>query len=102
MAGAYGVDRRNTVRYTFSGRAARPLPTAAALDTWLGRTERLLSDTFSLTPLRRRGVVRRGWPTGYCAYLPFQLEFSAKLRHELSACFRSGLAAAEATTADLG
>ncbi|NNH68845.1 NAD(P)-binding protein [Nocardia uniformis] len=119
MVDPYGVTRRDTVRYTFTGRAARPLPTAAVLDTWLGRAERLLFAGFGLGAIRRRGVVRRGWTAGYCAYLPFHLEFTGRLRHELAACgrlalagdyllgtsmeacFRSGVEAASAVTAEL-
>ncbi|MFD0363640.1 protoporphyrinogen/coproporphyrinogen oxidase [Nocardia sp. GCM10030253] len=108
----YAADRRHIVRYTFTGRAARPLPSPAVLDHWLTRAERLTAALCGITGAARRGMITRRWDAAHCAYLPFHAEFTAKLRHEatvatgtalagdyllgtsLEACFRSGTVAA--------
>ncbi|WP_067464461.1 protoporphyrinogen/coproporphyrinogen oxidase [Nocardia amamiensis] len=109
----YGADRRELVRYTFTGRAARPVPSPAALRTWLARAEeRTIAQLGIEAVVRRRAAVWR-WPGAYCAYLPFHGEFVGRLNHEvpvaaglalagdyllgtsLEACVRSGAGAAE-------
>lgn len=69
-AGAYGVDDRHIVRYTFSGHAAREFlaeaPDAATLAT---RGEHELA-RYLPVPKPRSNVVAACWERGLCAYGP--------------------------------
>ena len=112
-AGVYGVDDLNIVRYTFSGRAARPMPSSDELKAWIDDAEKLIKELLDVGELNRINVVKRIWPAAYCAYLPFYGEFLSKVRAEvaavpgvelagdylrgapLEACFRSGQEAAQ-------
>ena len=118
-AGVYGVNDLNIVRYTFSGRAARPMPSADALESWIDDAEKLIKQLLGIGELSRINVRTRIWPAAYCAYLPFYGEFLSKVRTEvasvpgielagdylrgapLEACFRSGQEAAQRVMADL-
>ncbi|WP_433732500.1 protoporphyrinogen/coproporphyrinogen oxidase [Nocardia sp. CA-129566] len=90
--GPESPSRRDIVRYIFAGRDARPLPSARSLETWLARTERTVLEHCAATGATRRHRVTRTWDTAYCAYLPDHGDFTAKLRHEITAC--TGLAVA--------
>ena len=112
-AGVYGVDDLNIVRYTFSGRAARPMPSADELESWIDDAEKLIKGLLDVGDLNRINVRTRIWPAAYCAYLPFYGEFLSKVGAEvasvpgielagdylrgapLEACFRSGQEAAQ-------
>jgi oxygen-dependent protoporphyrinogen oxidase len=112
-AGVYGVDDLNIVRYTFSGRAARPMPSADELESWIDDAEKLIRGLLDVGDLNRINVRTRIWPAAYCAYLPFYGEFLSKVGAEvasvpgielagdylrgapLEACFRSGQEAAQ-------
>ncbi|WP_063630019.1 NAD(P)/FAD-dependent oxidoreductase [Nocardia sp. BMG51109] len=113
-AGVYGVNDLNIVRYTFSGRAARPMPTPDELGAWVDEAETLIKGLLGIEgELVRVHTVTRIWDAAYCAYLPFYGDFLSKVRTELSgvpgvelagdyvkgapleACFRSGQEAAK-------
>jgi protoporphyrinogen/coproporphyrinogen III oxidase len=112
-AGVYGVNDLNIVRYTFSGRAARPMPSADELESWIDDAEKLIKGLLDVGDLNRINARTRIWPAAYCAYLPFYGEFLSKVRSEvasvpgielagdylrgapLEACFRSGQEAAQ-------
>lgn len=111
--GVYGVHDRNVVRYTFSGRDARPAPSAGQLSSWLDDAEGAVTELLGTGPLNRVNVRTRVWPAAYCAYLPFYGEFLTELAGHvaatpgielagdylmgapLEACFRSGRQAAQ-------
>lgn len=113
-AGVYGVNDLNIVRYTFSGRAARPMPTEEGLASWLDEAEELIKGLLKIEgALNRVHAVTHIWDAAYCAYLPFYGDFLSKVRTEVSrvhglelagdyvkgapleACFRSGQEAAK-------
>jgi oxygen-dependent protoporphyrinogen oxidase len=85
-AGAYGVEDRHIVRYTFSGRAAR---------SWLGAgfdPEALLAEAEAQVaahlPVRaasRLRMVARQWPTAYCAYVPDHGSWRTQLAGRIAA-----------------
>ncbi|MEV5839847.1 FAD-dependent oxidoreductase [Nocardia sp. NPDC052112] len=105
--------RRDIVRYIFTGRDARPLPSPKTFESWLARAERVVVEHCDAIGAMRRDRLTRSWDAAYCAYLPDHADFTAKLRHEiatctglavagdyllgtsLEACFRAGTAAAE-------
>lgn len=112
-AGVYGINDLNVVRYTFSGRAARPAPSAARLQSWIGDAERSITQLLGVGAVNRINVRTRVWPAAYCAYLPFYGDFLSELSAlvastpgielagdyvkgaPLEACFRSGQEAAQ-------
>lgn len=117
-AGAYGVDQRHIVRYTFSGRAAREeLRQAASPEELLARAESNLDRWFPVARAERLDFVSRRWDDAYCAYSPHHHRFLAELRARLArhsglqlagdylrgvsieACFRSARDAVDATLA---
>jgi len=118
-AGVYGVDDLNIVRYTFSGRAARPMPSDDALQSWIDDAEKTIKELLAVPELNRVNQLTRIWPAAYCAYLPFYGEFLSKVRAEvasapgielagdylrgapLEACFRSGREAAQRLMSDV-
>lgn len=70
-AGAYGINDRHIVRYTLSGRAARPLieqgmPTETLLDT----VESILNRYIAVSRHERRAYVARTFSPGLTAYAP--------------------------------
>ncbi|MGU7811566.1 protoporphyrinogen/coproporphyrinogen oxidase [Burkholderia sp. AW49-1] len=72
-AGAYGIDTRNIVRYTFSGRAARVLierglPNEALLEI----AESILGRYIAVKGHERQAFVARTFDPGLCAYAPHQ------------------------------
>jgi oxygen-dependent protoporphyrinogen oxidase len=79
-AGVYGVDDRETVRYTFSGRRARAEIERATPDELVGRAEELLGRYVPLDGAQREEVVFRRWPQAYCAYLPDHSRFLSRVR----------------------
>jgi protoporphyrinogen/coproporphyrinogen III oxidase len=77
-AGAYGINARHIVRYTFSGRAARELVGAGAdARRLLEIGEDRLGRYFPLSA--RRDFVGRGWDAAYCAYVPRHAELMARV-----------------------
>lgn len=119
-AGAYGKDDRNIVRYTFSGRAARPVlendPSESEL---LDLGERELAAAMDTTIPPASAVVSGTWHQGLCAYGPHHHRLMDEIRSSLKnvrglalagdyvcgasieACFRSGERAAEALIDEL-
>ena len=70
-AGAYGIGARNIVRYTFSGRAARPLiERGLPGDTLLDMAEGILDRYVAVKRNERRAFVARAFEPGLCAYAP--------------------------------
>jgi len=68
-AGAYGVDERQIVRYTFSGRSARRLlsdnpPTDKLIDA----AEKELDPYIPVSGIPRLNVSSASWERGLCAY----------------------------------
>lgn len=76
-AGAYGVAHRHLVRYTFSGRAARSLPTAE--DELVTLAEKELGAHLDLSTPRRTSQVSAHWEHGLCAYSPFHARTLAEI-----------------------
>jgi oxygen-dependent protoporphyrinogen oxidase len=117
-AGVYGIDDRETVRYTFSGRSARAHIDSAEPEELVGLAEELLGRYVSLGGARRIEVAFQRWPRAYCAYLPHHAEFLARVRRgtarvpglglagdymrgaSIEACFRSAREAAIALHSD--
>ncbi|MFC9894668.1 FAD-dependent oxidoreductase [Nocardia sp. NPDC127579] len=111
--GVYGANDRDIVRYTFSGRAARPLPERNVLDGWIEEAESRVRRDLGLAEVPRLEVRSRGWSAAHCAYVPYGSRFRAGVREslatvtglqlagdylagaQLEACFRSGRLAAE-------
>jgi oxygen-dependent protoporphyrinogen oxidase len=113
-AGAYGINDRHIVRYTFSGAAARGLlasdPSPEGL---LARGERILSKFAPVGECSRASFVGRVMQTGLCAYAldhaGFIVGIESALRRlpgleltgdylqgaSIEACFRASLACAE-------
>lgn len=113
-AGAYGMHDRQIVRYTFSGRAARPMLHAdPAITTLVERGEAALDRYIRVSATARQHITGAVWPTGLCAYGPRHGDRLARVARErdrlsnllltgdyicgasIEACFR----AAEAGTA---
>lgn len=82
-AGVYGVDDRDTVRYTFSGRTARAHIEAAEPEELVGLAEDLLGRYVPLGGAERVELAFQRWPRAYCAYLPRHAEFLARVRRGL-------------------
>jgi protoporphyrinogen/coproporphyrinogen III oxidase len=120
-AGAYGVDDRHIVRYTFSGQHARLLdPAPDQVEAWVAEAEKRLDHHLGIGHLHRVRSVSRTWPAAYCGYLPFHADFLSDVRGavagvpglelagdylrgvNLEACCRSGEDAAARLTAHLG
>jgi protoporphyrinogen/coproporphyrinogen III oxidase len=92
-AGAYGMEDRHIVRYTFSGRAARPLlHSGADPAALLGDAEGRLARWFPVEAAERVHVAQEAWDAAYCAYLPYHSRFLAKLRTALRELPGLGLA----------
>jgi oxygen-dependent protoporphyrinogen oxidase len=111
-AGAYGAERLDTVRYTFSGRAAREA-LAGEPEALLRHAEALLGAHTPVRTEQRRGFVARRFDDGLCAYAPHHADVRAALDESLrdvgglalagdylrgasiEACFRSAHGAAQ-------
>ncbi|RDI46440.1 FAD-dependent oxidoreductase [Nocardia mexicana] len=111
-AGVYGINDLDIVRYTFSGRAARPQPDERQLAAWIDSAESRVRELLGTGPVAKLRTVTRSWPEAHCAYVPDHGEFLAKVREQadsivglelagdyllgaqLEACYRSGVAAA--------
>ena len=84
-AGVYGIHDLNIVRYTFSGKHARPTPTDAVLDEWIDDAEREITGLLGVEHVERVNIVKRIWDAAYCAYVPFHGKFLAQVRTEVAA-----------------
>ncbi|GAB2703368.1 FAD-dependent oxidoreductase [Nocardia thraciensis] len=111
-AGVYGINDLDVVRYTFSGRAARPRPDDRQLAEWIDAAEGRVLEHLGTGPVARLRIASRSWPEAHCAYVPGHGDFLAKVRAQagaiaglelagdyllgaqLEACYRSGVAAA--------
>jgi oxygen-dependent protoporphyrinogen oxidase len=117
--GAYGMEDRHIVRYTFSGREARELlRDGMEPERLLDAGEAQLAPHVSLDGARRRHAAGQKWEAAYCAYTPFHGDFLAALHGALArvpglelagdyllgasmeACVRSGEQAAERARLD--
>lgn len=78
-AGAYGMDDLGIVRYTFSGRAARPLPSEELLARWQAAAEDELHELLGIGRVPQVRTVTRQWAAAYCGYLPFHGAFLSEL-----------------------
>lgn len=112
-AGVYGIADRHLVRYTFSGAAARPVPSDATLAEWIDTAEKQVHHLLGTPPAQRLRIRTRSWPAAHCAYVPDHGRFLQRLgTHiravpglelagdyhrgaQLEACFRAGTEAAE-------
>jgi oxygen-dependent protoporphyrinogen oxidase len=119
-AGVYGVDQRDTVRYTFSGRTARDRIDRADGEELTALAESLLDRHVPMRGARRLELAFQRWPAAYCAYLPEHAGFLTRVRDavarlpglalagdymrgaSIEACFRSGLDCAESLPAAPG
>ncbi|MFD0363631.1 FAD-dependent oxidoreductase [Nocardia sp. GCM10030253] len=84
-AGVYGINDLHIVRYTFSGRLARPTPTDDVLDAWIDEAERRITGLLGVDHVERVNVCKRIWDAAYCAYVPFHGEFLSKVHAEVAA-----------------
>ncbi|HEX8066816.1 MAG TPA: FAD-dependent oxidoreductase [Thermoleophilaceae bacterium] len=91
-AGAYGVGDLDLVRYTFSGRDARPLLERGPEELLDAAEERLVRHFPDARADRRREVAWRRWDRAYCAYLPYHGRFLADVRRMLGELPRLHLA----------
>ncbi|MFD3510143.1 FAD-dependent oxidoreductase [Nocardia sp. NPDC058666] len=116
-AGVYGVNDLDIVRYTFSGREARPVPDAQQLARWIDEAETKVRNHLGGPPVARVRTETRSWAAAHCAYLPDHAGFRTVVREQtesvaglalagdyllgaqLEACYRSGVAAARALVA---
>ncbi|MFF2397442.1 protoporphyrinogen/coproporphyrinogen oxidase [Nocardia sp. NPDC058114] len=116
-AGVYGVNDLDIVRYTFSGRDARPSPDAQLLATWIDDAEAKVRGHLGGPAIERVRTETRSWAAAHCAYLPDHAGFRTVVREQtesvaglqlagdyllgaqLEACYRSGIAAARALIA---
>jgi len=79
-AGSYGVNDLHLVRYTFSGRAARPLLAAGTdPETLLSRGEEVLGRHIPVDRRERRQFIAQHFTQGLCAYAPRHGRFAALL-----------------------
>jgi protoporphyrinogen/coproporphyrinogen III oxidase len=116
-AGAYGINDRQIVRYTFSGRHARALlEDGTDAEELLAAGEAQLAPYAALEGARRLRIGDRAWQAAYCAYTPFHGDFLAAVHSavarvpglklagdyllgaSIEACVRSGERAAEQLT----
>lgn len=119
-AGSYGIHDLNIVRYTFSGRKARPyLRGEVDLEALLRLGEERLNRHISVDGRERLRFVGRHFELGLCAYTRHYRRFAGGLREELralpglylsgdylcgasiEACFRAAETCAAAVAADL-
>lgn len=118
-AGAYGINDRNIVRYTFSGKPGRlDDPGEQYVQELICATERKLENYLDISvPAQVHGVYRH-WKTAYCAYAPDYLRLLGSIRGQvesvrglelagdylkgvsLESCCRSGEEAAATILAD--
>ncbi|MFX0575411.1 protoporphyrinogen/coproporphyrinogen oxidase [Nocardia nepalensis] len=84
-AGVYGINDLHIVRYTFSGRHARPTPSDDVLDKWIDDAERQLTGLLGVDHVNRVNMVKRIWDAAYCAYLPFHGKFLSQVHSEVAA-----------------
>ncbi|MFE1594152.1 FAD-dependent oxidoreductase [Nocardia sp. NPDC058705] len=116
-AGVYGVNDLDIVRYTFSGREARPAPDAQQLARWIDEAEAKVRGHLGGPAVARVRTETRSWAAAHCAYLPDHAGFRTVVREQtetvaglqlagdyllgaqLEACYRSGVAAARALVA---
>ncbi len=84
-AGAYGVDDLKTVRYTFSGRGARPL-LARQLDgeSLVRQAEAVLSAYLPVNERDRVRFVAKQYALGLCAQSPDRRELARVMSEELA------------------
>jgi protoporphyrinogen/coproporphyrinogen III oxidase len=113
-AGAYGIDERNVVRYTFSGRTARRYMKDGATPEELIRiAEEFLNKHIPVSESDRIRYVAKYHPVGLCAYTSNYPRFAFDLQSHLAqlpglyltgdyikgasleACFQAGLVCAE-------
>jgi protoporphyrinogen/coproporphyrinogen III oxidase len=84
-AGAYGISALNVVRYTFSGRAARPILAGdPGPDELLDIGEKLLAPLTAVGEAERGPVVHRRWERAYCAYLPYHGAFRREVTDRMA------------------
>ncbi|WP_433732515.1 protoporphyrinogen/coproporphyrinogen oxidase [Nocardia sp. CA-129566] len=83
-AGVYGINDLHIVRYTFSGRHARPTPTDEVLDQWIDNAERQLTGLLGVDHVNRVHTVKRIWDAAYCAYVPFHGKFLSQVHSEVA------------------
>jgi protoporphyrinogen/coproporphyrinogen III oxidase len=119
-AGSYGFHDLNIVRYTFSGRRARPyLGGEVDMESLLLLGEERLNRHIPVDRRERVRFVGRHFELGLCAYTPHFKRFAGELREELralpglylsgdylsgasiEACFRAGERCVAAIAADL-
>lgn len=113
-AGAYGIDERNIVRYTFSGRTARRyMKDGATPEELIRLAEEALNKHIPVSESDRIRYVAKYHPIGLCAYSSNYPQFAFDLQTHLSqlpglyltgdymkgasleACFQAGKACAE-------
>ncbi|WP_067465526.1 protoporphyrinogen/coproporphyrinogen oxidase [Nocardia amamiensis] len=120
-AGSYGINQRNVVRYTFSGRQARAIGSSGdEIASMVTDVESLLVTYLGIRKPARVDMVTRHWDAAYCAYGPRYGDFLDTVRARtaqvgpklalagdymlgvsLENCCRSGRKAATAVLAQL-
>ncbi len=113
-AGAYGINERNVIRYTFSGRTGRRyMKDGATPQELIGLAESALNQYIPISGSDRIKYVAKYHPVGLCAYTSNYNQFANNLKTQLSelpglfltgdymkgasleACFEAGKACAD-------
>ena len=83
-AGSYGINDRHIVRYTFSGRSARPyIESNADAEELLGIAEKALNPYIPVDASERVQFVSQRMLTGLCAYTHDYQEFFGSIQSQL-------------------
>lgn len=84
-AGAYGINERNVIRYTFSGRTGRRyMKDGATLEELIRLAESALNEHVPISGSDRIKYVAKYHPVGLCAYTSNYNQFANNLETQLS------------------
>jgi len=84
-AGAYGINERNVIRYTFSGRTARRyMKDGATPEELIRLAEEALNKYIPISGSDRIQYVAKYHPVGLCAYTSNYPQFATNLKTHLS------------------
>lgn len=84
-AGAYGINERNVIRYTFSGRTARRyMKDGATPDELISLAEKALNEYIPINGSDRIRYVAKYHQVGLCAYTSNHHQFTTNIKTQLS------------------
>uniref|UniRef100_UPI003F811583 hypothetical protein n=1 Tax=Streptomyces flavofungini TaxID=68200 RepID=UPI003F811583 len=85
-AGAYGMEDRHIVRYTYSGRAGRLTDLSREnIARLTGEAEERLVTHLGAPRAERVNLLVKHWEAAYSGYLPYHPEFLAEVRRSVTA-----------------